>query len=129
MHRFCKKSWVVLLATLTIIGTLITCGDETVDPNLDAGTQFDGGSGLIVDCSDNPQYCMTSADCATVGCKCYCQDCGDGFSYEDVVNVHCVDSWYSGRQCLPPLGCPGVCCPQRMILCEDHICQVADGKF
>ncbi len=129
MHKFCGKHLVFLFVALAVVGILIACGDETAGPGLDAGAQHDAGSGLVVDCSDNPQYCMTAADCVTVGCKCYCQDCGDGFSYEDVVNANCVDSWYADHQCLPPVGCPGVCCPQRMILCEDHICKVTDGKY
>jgi len=133
MQKFTWKRLAALVAILAVVGILSACGDETADPGLDGGAQVDGGgggdSGLVVDCSDNPQYCMTSADCAAVGCKCYCQDCGDGFSSEDVVNAHCVDSWYADRQCLPPVGCPGVCCPQRVMLCEDHICKVTDGKI
>ena len=121
------------LIVLVLLAFMASCGEETNDPGLDGGGFTDGGcggdSGLVADCNDNPQLCVTSADCAPVGCKCYCQSCGDGFSFEDVVNTNCVEAWYDQHSCLPPVGCPGVCCPQRFVICENNLCTVVDGKI
>ncbi|MBN2494275.1 MAG: hypothetical protein JXR96_06780 [Deltaproteobacteria bacterium] len=115
-----------ICALLSALVLLLGCGGEQADGQ-------DGGSnghpnGWTVDCMDNPLYCDTKDDCAPVGCKCICEACGRGFSYEEVVNVACVESWYQTRQCAPTV-CRPVCCPVRVLVCENHVCKAVEGKY
>lgn len=94
----------------------------TADPPPDESVRVSMVYQKLSFCAFNMRYCERSDDCVPVGCECHCSGCG--FSYEDIMNINCVDAWYEDHDCEPPTECPTVCCSWETVDCVDNTCIV-----
>lgn len=74
--------------------------------------------------SGEVKYCNQQEDCSLVRCGCDCS--GGGFPYDETVNRKFIFSWYLNKKCLPANQCLDVPCPNRSLICENHVCTVKE---
>ncbi len=127
MFRYDDRISLTLLAICST-GLLLGAEGGSCSQESESETMSCGGPAAVcqtTSCSEDPHFCQTAADCAPVGCTCYCSGCG-GFPYDDIVNIECVDTWYADQGCEPGMagGCDQVCCAPASITCIDHTCAV-----
>jgi hypothetical protein len=83
-----------------------------------------GGSG-DVKVPKEWKWCKEDSDCIPVSCSCYCS--GNGFPYQDIVNMKFVELWYKKQNCPMPKECSEVLCyPLNKAVCNNGVCEVIE---